>query len=171
MKKLLVFLAVVYSLNSFGQSVPPADTSRYLQKSASAIRTDTTANNLLTLNQSNHTVDMMSGATLKSYFQNGLLSANSQINTLSKTASYTIVSGDISLAKQSIIYLAVDCTSGSNTQTLPSATTYAGYKIIVTKTDATANTITISGVALDNIIGVKGTVKEFISLSGNWVNK
>lgn len=108
--------------------------------------------------------------TIAGYGITDAIGSSSAINTLSKTASYTIVSGDISTSKQPVIYLSVDCTSGSNTQTLPSATTYAGYKIIVTKTDATANTITVSGVSLDNIIGIKGSSKEFIVMNSNWVN-
>jgi hypothetical protein len=167
MKKLYILILLLIPLFATAQ----IDTAHYLQKPVPAVmRTDTVATNLLTYNQTTHQAELMSGLTLKNYFQNNVLFGTSSINILSKSASYTIVSGDISPSKQPIIYLAVDCTSGSNTQTMPSATTYAGYTIKVTKTDATANTITISGVAADNIISVKGTVKEFISLSGNWVN-
>lgn len=171
MKKLIILLAIAWSFNCFGQSTPPIDTANYLQKSASAIRTDTTATNLLTLNQTNHTVDMMSGGTLKSYFQNGVLKYNSAYNILSKSANYTVVSGDILSTKLPVLIYSIDCTSGNNTQTLPSASSYTNLIIIATKTDVTTNTVTFSGVSTDNIIGVKGTIKEFISINGNWVNK
>lgn len=66
---------------------------------------------------------------------------------LSKTANYTIVAGDFGGGYELTIYC--DATSGNITITLPSVATVAAtgrsYKITVFKTDATANSVSISG--------------------------
>lgn len=161
------------------------DTAHYVTKPVpTTMRFDTNATNLLTYNQITHVANLMSGTTLTNYFRMGLLSsaiaattyqpigsyltAVPIISSISKSANYTIVSGDFGTSK--VLYITVDCTSGNLTVTMPSNTTFAGYTVYGTKSDVTANTVTFSGVGSDNIIGTKGQVKQFIPSSSTWTN-
>jgi hypothetical protein len=97
-------------------------------------------------------------------------SAVAPMNTLSKTANYTIASGDFGAGKAASLILSVDATSGNNTQTLPSAVTFAGYTIYVVKTDATANVVTLSGVSGNNTLGTQNQSRTLISTGTTWIN-
>ena len=99
----------------------------------------------------------------------GYLTATSPVNILSKTANYTIMSTDFATAKRPILLLQVDCTSASNTQTLPTSGIPIGATIKIIKTDATANTLTIANLSYDNIIGTKNWEKEVIWSGTNWI--
>lgn len=83
------------------------------------------------------------------------------MTVLAKSANYTILVGDFGSAK--VLYVPVDCTSGSVTITMPSASAITGYQVVITKTDATANTVTISGLTGDNVIGTQKWSKELLS--------
>lgn len=107
--------------------------------------------------------------TVAGYGITDALLYTSPINITSKTANYTIVSGDFAIGKQPVLLLKVDCTAGNLTQTLPSASTFTGYRVTITKTDATANTLTISGLTGDNIIGTQKWSKEALSDGTNWI--
>lgn len=80
------------------------------------------------------------------------LASTSTVNELSKTANYTILSTDFAAGKQPIIDLSVDATAGNVTITLPTASSFGGYTIYVTKTDVSANTVTISGLSGTNVL-------------------
>lgn len=99
----------------------------------------------------------------------GYQTATSIHNALSKSANYSIVSTDFASGKPPILHLWVDCTSGSLTATLPSASTFAGYIVVIGKTDATANVLTISGCAYDNKMNIQNSVKEFYSNASTWL--
>ena len=90
-------------------------------------------------------------------------------NTLQKAANYTVLSTDFT-PNTATLYITVDCTSGNNTITLPTATSYPGYQIVVAKSDATSNTLTISGLNQDNLISVQYSSKTALSQNGVWVN-
>lgn len=64
---------------------------------------------------------------------------------LNKTANYTITQSDLSNVNTTVVY--ANATAGNITITLPSVANSTGRKIIVFKTDATANTITLTGSA------------------------
>lgn len=74
MKRLLFSIAfLMLTLTTKAQTSPPIDTANYLSKStATVVRTDTNATNLITYNQGTHVANLMGSSTLKSYFQNGL---------------------------------------------------------------------------------------------------
>lgn len=91
-------------------------------------------------------------------------------NVLSKTANYTIVGADFVSGKKTTLDLYVDAAAGNVTITMPSATTFAGYTIYVTKTDATANTVTINTVLGGNSITAQYQAKQFNSNSTAWYN-
>jgi len=92
-------------------------------------------------------------------------------NILSKTANYTIISGDFATGKKSTLDLYVDATAGNVTITLPSSTTFAGYTIYVTKTDASANTVTVNTVSGANTLTVQYQSRQFNTApSIGWVN-
>lgn len=86
---------------------------------------------------------------------------------IAKTANYTILSTDFTTGNPTLL-ATFDCTSGNLTATLPSAATFAGYTIKITKTDASGNTVTISGLTGDNVIGTQKWMKELVSDGTNW---
>lgn len=73
----------------------------------------------------------------------GQLSSTANEVILSKSANYTITLADLSNVNTTVVY--VDATSGNITITLPSVANATGRKIIVFKTDASANTVTLTG--------------------------
>lgn len=89
-------------------------------------------------------------------------------NFLSKSANYTIVGGDFAAQHPPILQIWCDATGGAFTLTLPNATTFSGYQVIVGKVDG-VNPITISGCSYDNIMTVAKSCKTFMAASGNWV--
>lgn len=91
-------------------------------------------------------------------------------NILSKTADYTIVAGDFVAGKKSTLDLYVDATAGNVTITLPSATTFAGYTIYVTKTDASVNTVTINTVLGLNTLITQYQERQFNNNGTSWFN-
>lgn len=88
------------------------------------------------------------------------------IPILPKTANYTVVSGDFGSAK--VLYVSADATAGNMTITLPTASGVSGYTVIVTKTDATGNSVTISGLSSDNVITIQNSSKEAIAGSASY---
>jgi hypothetical protein len=91
-------------------------------------------------------------------------------NVLSKTANYTIVSGDFVTGKNSTLDLYVDATNGNVTITMPSAVTFAGYTIYITKTDTSANTVTINTVLGGNTLLSQYQDRQYRSNSTSWYN-
>lgn len=145
MKKIITFLTfILFTLTVKAQITPPMDTTanRYANRAYM---------------YSKHQEDSL--FTLKGICP---------MTVLSKSANYTILSTDWGNSK--VLYVPVDCTSGSLTLTIPTASSFTGYVIFVTKTDATANTITISGLGSDNVIGTKLWTKQCISNGTNWIN-
>lgn len=63
--------------------------------------------------------------------------------TLNKTANYTVVSGDYGTNGEVVIF--VNATSGNITITLQGHTSMINKKVIVVKTDVSANSVTITG--------------------------
>lgn len=112
-----------------------------------------------------------SGATIT----NANLSSTTNIfpvlidNVLSKTADYTIVAGDFVAGKKSTLDLYVDATIANTTITLPSAVTFKGYTIYITKTDAGVNTVTVNTMTGNNVIAIAGT-KQINSDGTVWRN-
>lgn len=78
-----------------------------------------------------------------------------------KTSNYTVTTSDFGTAK--VLYVPVDCTSGAVTITEPTASSITGYTIIIAKTDATSNMVTISGLATDNKMNIQNSSKETFS--------
>jgi len=66
------------------------------------------------------------------------------INVRSKSANYSAINGD---------YIKGDATSASFTIDLPTASTNLGTRIVIFKSDATVNTITVDGSGSDLING------------------
>lgn len=91
-------------------------------------------------------------------------------NILSKTADYTIVSGDFVAGKKATLDLYIDATAGNVTITLPSASTFAGYTIYVTKTDASVNIVTVNTVLGSNTLITQYQERQFNSNGTNWYN-
>jgi len=65
--------------------------------------------------------------------------------TASKTSNYTITGSDV------VIF--ANATSGNVTVTLPSATSFGGYRFYVKRTDGSGNTCTVAGAGGDTIDG------------------
>jgi len=91
------------------------------------------------------------------------------IPVLPKSANYTVTTSDFGSAK--VLYVPVDCTSGAVTITAPTASTVGGYTIVLTKTDATANALTISGLGSDNVISVQTSAKQIISNGSTYIQQ
>lgn len=91
-------------------------------------------------------------------------------NVLSKTANYTIVSGDFAVGKKATLDLYVDATIGNTTITLPSAATFKGYTIYVTKTDVGVNIVTVNTVSGLNTLVSQYQERQFNSDGTNWYN-
>ena len=89
-------------------------------------------------------------------------------NVLSKTANYTILTTDFNTAFLKKLVLSVDATSGNITITLP--TVVSGYEIDIIKTDASANTVTVSGITGDSIISQRYVSRNIINNGTNWFN-
>lgn len=90
------------------------------------------------------------------------------VNTLSKTSNYTIVSGDFATGKSPILDLYVDATSGTVAITLPSAATFSGYIIYVTKTDASINAVTVSTVGSGGSLITQYNSGTYMSNGTSW---
>lgn len=109
------------------------------------------------------------GATRQTYAW--LSDVNSLIdNILPKTADYTIVSGDFAAGKKTTLDLYVDATAGNVTITLPSASTFAGYTIYITKTDASVNTVTINTLLGGNTLITRYQSRQANSDTSSWYN-
>lgn len=98
MKKLYLLLCVLIPILAKAQTVPAIDTAHYLIKpNPTVMRTDTLATNLLTYNQTTHQADLMSGGTLKSYFQSNIpyaiLTGKPTIVTATAGTGISITSG------------------------------------------------------------------------------
>lgn len=91
-------------------------------------------------------------------------------NILSKTADYTIVGGDFVSGKRTILDLYIDATAGAVVITMPSASTFSGYEIYITKTDASVNTVTINTVSGLNTLTTQYQGRHFMSNATNWYN-
>lgn len=91
-------------------------------------------------------------------------------NVITKSANYSITSADFVVGHTTELIVWVDCTSGSVTLTLPSASTFAAYTIKIGKIDNTANVLTLSGLSADNKMQIQNSLKEIISANGNWTN-
>lgn len=91
-------------------------------------------------------------------------------NTLSKTADYTIQTTDFSPSKKTVLDLYVDATAGNVTITLPSASTFQGYTIYVTKTDASVNTVTVASLLGGGTISTQYASKQANSNGTSWFN-
>ncbi len=91
-------------------------------------------------------------------------------NVLSKTADYTIVAGDFVVGKKATLDLYVDATIGNTTITLPSAATFKGYTIYVTKTDVGVNIVTINTVSGLNTLVSQYQERQFNSNGTSWFN-
>lgn len=91
----------------------------------------------------------------------GTLPSIPAATVLTKSANYTITTGDFGTAK--VLYVPVSASGGNVTITMPTASSITGYIIIITKTDATANLVTISGLSADNSMSVQNSSKEIIS--------
>lgn len=84
-------------------------------------------------------------------------------NQLSKSANYTVLTGDWVAGKNSSLDLEVDATSGNITITLPSAANIQGYTVYVTKIDASANTVTINTTSGGNTLTAQWQSRTFKS--------
>lgn len=91
-------------------------------------------------------------------------------NILSKTANYTIVSGDFVAGKKKTLDLYVDATAGNVTITLPTASTVAGYTIYITKTDVSVNTVTINTVLGLNTLITQYQERQYNNDGTSWYN-
>lgn len=91
-------------------------------------------------------------------------------NVLSRTANYTIVSTDFAGGKKTTLDLYVDATAGNVTITMPSATTFSGYTIYVTKTDSGVNTVTINTVIGLNTLISQYQERQYNSNGSSWFN-
>lgn len=182
MKKILILLLLL-PLFCKSQQLVPIDTVDYAQKTrvVSKIQADSLAALMVRLGSTYSNPSWItaiawskisSAPTNVSSFTNdaGYLTTTSSQTPLSKSANYTIVSGDFLSGKLPILYISFDCTSGNVTATLPTASSFTGYAIYITKTDATANTLTISGLNQDNIIGTRYSVKTAVSNGSTWIN-
>lgn len=89
-------------------------------------------------------------------------------NILSKTANYTILSTDFNTAFLKILDLYVDATSGNITITMPSV--ISGYMIYVTKTDASANTVTVSGATGNSTLTYQTQSRQYLNNLTSWYN-
>jgi len=98
---------------------------------------------------------LISGETTgKAVVTKEYLNVNKLNNTLSKTANYTLLLADY--VNNNVVVLYVDATAGNITITLPSASTFTNYEVVVKKTDVSANSVTITGNA--NIDGASTLV-------------
>jgi hypothetical protein len=64
-------------------------------------------------------------------------------NTLSKSTDYTVLLSDY--VNNNVLVIYADATAGNFTITLPNASVFANYEIIVKKIDSSANSVTITG--------------------------
>lgn len=92
-------------------------------------------------------------------------------NVLTKTANYTILSTDFVAGKTNVLNIGVDATAGNVTITLPTAASFNGYRIFVTKTDASVNTVTISPVLTASTLVLQGDSKNFSPISSTWYSQ
>lgn len=96
------------------------------------------------------------------------LTKTSVPNILSKSTNFTVVDTCFATGKPPVLHIWFDCTSGNLTATLPSYSTFTGYTVVIGKSDATANTLTISGLTFDNVISVQNTCKTLIATPTGW---
>lgn len=181
MKKILILLLLL-PLFCKSQQLVPIDTVDYAQKTrvVSKIQADSLAALMVRLGSTYSNPSWItaiawskisSAPTNVSSFTNdaGYLTASNTPNSLSKSANYTIVSGDFVSGKPPVLHIWVDCTSGALTTTLPSASSFSGYIVVVGKTDSSGNLLTISGCSFDNKLSVQNSVKEFYSNGTTWL--
>lgn len=90
------------------------------------------------------------------------------VNYESQSGNYTITSTDFT-GHLPILQMWVNTSGGNVTITLPAYASFVGYKVIIGKTDNSSNTITISGLPSDNVVGVQNSVKEAFASSSGWV--
>lgn len=181
MKKIFILLLLL-PLFCKGQQLIPIDTVDYAQKAkvVSKVQADSLAGLMVRLGNSYTNPSWLvsipwskvsSAPTNVSFFTNdaGYLTASNPPNSLTKSSSYTIVSGDFASGKPPILHIWVDCTSGALTATLPTASSFSGYVVVVGKTDASGNLLTISGCSFDNKMSIQNSVKEFFSNGTTWL--
>lgn len=92
-------------------------------------------------------------------------------NVLTKTANYTILSTDWVAGKTNILRIFVDATAGNVTITLPTAVSFIGYAVYVTKTDASVNTVTISPALTLSTLVAQGDSKNLSPSGTTWYNQ
>jgi len=102
----------------------------------------------------NYGTDLSASYTDRSLTDKAYVVKKSINNTLTKTTNYTVLIADYVNNNTLVIY--VDATAGNVTITLPNASTFTNYEVIVKKTDASANSVTITGDA--NIDGASTLV-------------
>lgn len=91
-------------------------------------------------------------------------------NVLTKSTNYTVVVGDFQVGFKTTLDIYVDASAGNVTITLPAASTFQGYTIYVTKTDASANTVTIFGLLGGNVLSTQYQSKQSNTDGVNWYN-
>lgn len=92
-------------------------------------------------------------------------------NVLTKTANYTILAGDFAAGKTNVLRIFVDATAGNVTITLPTAASFIGYGVYVTKTDNSVNTVTISPALTASTLVTQGDSKNFAPSGSTWYNQ
>jgi hypothetical protein len=100
------------------------------------------------------TVTFAAGTTANQGVIKSQLDLKSLNNTLTKTVNYTVTLLDFINNNVLIIY--ADTTTSNITLTLPNASTFINYEILVKKIDSSANSVTISGNA--NIDGAANLI-------------
>lgn len=91
-------------------------------------------------------------------------------NVLIKSANYTILAGDFVAGKKRTLDLYVDATAGAVVITMPSAVTFAGYEIYITKTDLSINSVTVNTVLGLNTLTTQYQSRHFMSNATSWFN-
>lgn len=91
----------------------------------------------------------------------GTLPTATPYTVLAKSASYTVSFSDF--GSSTVLKIPVTATSGAVVITITTTTVPSGYTVIVSKTDASTNAVTISGVTSDNIMTVQNSSKEVLS--------
>lgn len=164
MKKLIVIIALFISTKGSSQI-------KYIQYMDSVGQVHTSLTALPQVAISGYFANLLNKPTTISGY--GITDATSTsgliYNILNKTANYTILSTDFNTAFLKQLFVFVDCTSGSVTITLPSA--LAGYLIAITKTDASANTVTVSGLLGNNTLTSQFQARTMCNNTTNWFNQ
>lgn len=92
---------------------------------------------------------------MKGWFQSIYRAIKRRTAIASQTASYTVA--------ENVFHIRMDATGGARTVTLPPALNREGRQILVTKTDASANAVTVAAAGSDTIEGAAS-----VALAAQW---